>query len=229
MQMSEIPTVAPSKPMVRSVQERSNRRALSFNPFILLHKILNKFVYPTLLRICSGVELQGRVLVKGWPLLEIDDAAVVRIGNNVTLNSSNRSYHINMHSPAKLYVEGQGTEIIIGDDTRIHGTCLHACERIEIGKKCLIAANTQIFDCSGHDLSFENVENRLNTKGRTKPVIIEDSVWIGANCIVLPGVRIGRGSVIAAGSVVTKDVPPLCLAAGNPATVVRSFIGANDA
>jgi acetyltransferase-like isoleucine patch superfamily enzyme len=156
--------------------------------------------------------------------LEIDRGATVRIGDNVTLNSSNRSYHINMHSPVKIYAEGQGTEIMIGADTRIHGTCLHACERIQIGSKCLIAANTQIFDSNGHDLSFDNVENRLNTKGTTKPVIIEDCVWIGANCLILPGVRIGRGSVIAAGSVVTKDVPPMTLAGGNPAQIIKTLL-----
>ncbi len=195
----------------------------SYSPSHLIRRVFHKLVYPTLLGMRRGIEIEGRVIVKGWPHIEIDRGAIVRIGANVTLNSSNRGYHINMHSSVKLYAEGQGTEIVIGEDTRIHGTCLHACERIEIGKKCLIAANTQIFDCSGHDLSFENVENRLNTKGKTKPVIIEDCVWIGAGCLILPGVRIGRGSVIAAGSIVTRDVPPMCLAGANPAQVIKTF------
>ena len=190
---------------------------------------INKVLVPFLIRRIRGMHFDGRAVIKGWPLIEIDKGASVRIGHNVTLNSSNIGYHINMHSPVKLYAEGQGTEIIIGADTRIHGSCLHACKRIEIGSKCLIAANSQIFDCSGHDLSFENVENRLNTKGQAKPVIIEDFVWIGANCLILPGVRIGRGSVIAAGSVVTKDVPAMCLAGGSPARVIRIFVGAIDA
>lgn len=190
---------------------------------------VNKIIFPFLIRHVRGMHFDGRAIIKGWPLIDIDQGATVRIGQNVTLNSLNTGYHINMHSPVKLYAEGQGTEIIIGADTRIHGTCLHACKRIEIGKKCLIAANSQIFDSNGHDLSFKNVENRPNTKGRPKPVVIEDFVWIGANCLILPGVRIGRGSVIAAGSVVTKDVPPMSLAGGNPANVIRTFIGAIDA
>jgi acetyltransferase-like isoleucine patch superfamily enzyme len=194
-----------------------------YTPAHLVRRAFQKFLYPTLLRLCRGIEVEGNILVKGWPHIEVDRGAIVRIGANVTLNSCNHGYHINMHSGVKLYAEGQGTEIIIGNETRIHGTCLHACERIEIGRKCLIAANTQIFDCSGHDLSFQDVENRLNTKGKTKPVIIEECVWIGAGCLILPGVRIGRGSVIAAGSVVTKDVPPMCLAGGNPAQVLKSF------
>jgi acetyltransferase-like isoleucine patch superfamily enzyme len=94
-----------------------------------------------------------------------------------------------------------------------------------VGRRCLIAANCQIIDGSGHDLSFENVENRINTKGSARPIIIEDDVWIGAQTIVLPGVRIGKGSVIGAGSVVTRDVPPFTVAAGNPAKVIRTADG----
>jgi acetyltransferase-like isoleucine patch superfamily enzyme len=57
----------------------------------------------------------------------------------------------------------------------------------------------------------------------TEPVVIEENVWIGANSVILPGVRIGRNSVIGAGSVVTKEIPPLCLAAGNPARVIKHY------
>ncbi|EML0281075.1 acyltransferase [Vibrio alginolyticus] len=111
----------------------------------------------------------------------------------------------------------------MGANTRIHGTCIHAYESITIGKNCLIAANCQIFDGSGHDLSFSDVENRINTRGVSKPVLIEDNVWIGINSIILPGVTIGNGSVIAANSVVTKDIPPMVLAGGNPAKIIKRY------
>ena len=77
-------------------------------------------------------------------------------------------------------------------------------------------------DDSGHELCLEEPEQRLETTGIAKPVVIEDGVWIGAHCIILPGVRIGHGSVIAAGSVVVKNIPAGCLAAGNPAKVIRT-------
>jgi len=116
-----------------------------------------------------------------------------------------------------------GAIIKIGDNTRIHGSCIHARRNIQIGKNCLIAANSQIFDCSGHDLAFDNVEERINTTGPAKEIVINDNVWIGINTIILPGITIGRGSIIAAGSVVVKDIPPMCLAGGNPARVIKRY------
>ena len=86
----------------------------------------------------------------------------------------------------------------------------------------MIAANCQIFDCNGHDLSFSDPVNRINTTGTSKPVNIMDNVWIGADSIILPGVTIGEGAVIAAHSVVTKDVPAMVVAGGNPAQIIKS-------
>ncbi|RFA25156.1 hypothetical protein CAI21_19880 [Alkalilimnicola ehrlichii] len=59
------------------------------------------------------------------------------------------------------------------------------------------------------------------TERDVAPVIIEDDVWIGNNCIVLKGVRIGRGAIVGAGAVVTKDVPAYCIVGGNPARVLK--------
>lgn len=157
------------------------------------------------------------------PMIDIRNGGKIVIGDNVTLTSKNRGYHINMHSPVKLYADRRNAEIYIGNNTRIHGTCVHAYDRIHIGDNCLIAANTQIMDGSGHDLSFDDPANRINTIGVAKPVVIEDNVWIGANCIVLPGVTIGKGSIISAGSVVTKDIPPMAIAGGNPAKVIKQI------
>ena len=87
----------------------------------------------------------------------------------------------------------------------------------------MIAANCQIFDANGHALSFEDVANRINSQGEGKPIVIQDNVWICANSVVLPGVTIGEGSVVSVNSVVAVDIPPMSLARGNPATVVKRF------
>ena len=188
-------------------------------------RILKK-VYSTarlmVLRRKAGLQLGRRVIFRGDPIIDIRHGGKIIIKDDVTINSMNNGYHLNMFAPVKLFADRPGAIITIGEKTRIHGSCLHAYLSINIGQRCLIAANCQIIDGSGHDLSFDDVENRINTKGNCRPIIIEDDVWIGANTIILPGVRIGRGSVIGAGSVVTKDVPLMVVAAGNPARVIKT-------
>lgn len=171
----------------------------------------------------GNIELKGKLIVNGKPIITITKGSHLYIGDGVTLNSRNKGYHINMHSPVKLFADRPDAQIQIGNNTRIHGVCVHAYESIVIGSNCLIAANCQIFDGNGHDLSFPNVEDRINTKGGSRPIVIKDDVWIGANSIVFPGVTIGRGSVISANSVVTKDIPSMVVAGGNPAIIIKDY------
>lgn len=179
------------------------------------------FCYGVLLSRKRNIRIGSRLKLDGIPLVDIKNDAFLDIGEGVTLTSRNRGYHLNLHSPVKLFADRSKARISIGNHTRVHGSCIHAYEYIEIGARCLIAANCQIMDGSGHDASFKQVENRVNTTGKTKPVIIEDDVWLGTGAIILPGVRIGKGSIIGAGSVVSKDVPPRSLAAGVPARIVQ--------
>jgi len=162
------------------------------------------------------------LILNGFPIIDIRDGAQIIIGDDVTLNSENYGYHINLHSPVKLFANmGSDAIIKIGNKTRIHGTCIHARERIEIGKNCLIAANCQIFDSNAHELLMDTPHERINNRGVNKSVIIGDNVWIGAHCIILPGVIIGDGAVVGAGSVVTKSVPAKTVVAGNPARPIE--------
>lgn len=161
------------------------------------------------------------VYFRGAPLIEIVDGGRLQIGNNVTINSLNRRYHLNMYSRVKLFAEGKDAHIRIGDNTRIHGTCIHARTSVIIGKNCLVAANCQIVDSSGHDVDLGIPSLRIFSKGHSHPIEIKDNVWIGANVIIMPGVTIGEGSVVGAGSIVTRDVPEMVLAAGNPAKAIR--------
>jgi len=97
------------------------------------------------------------------------------------------------------------------------GTSIVASNRISIGNDCLIGTHVMIMDCD-----FHRVEDKTwDTTGY--PVVIEDRVWLANRCIILKGVRVGHDSVVAAGAVVTRDVPPRSVVAGNPARVVRSF------
>ncbi|MEE3145695.1 MAG: acyltransferase [Bacteroidota bacterium] len=171
------------------------------------------------------IELGKNVRFFCAPSIIIKDGGTLKIGDNVTINSDNHGYHVNMYKPCKLLIDRSGGSINIGKNTRIHGSCIHAYEEITIGENCLIAANCQIIDGNGHDLSLQNPENRIHTKGESNPIIIEDHVWIATNVVVLPGVKIGKGSVITANSVVHKNIPPGVIAGGNPIQVINNDIG----
>ncbi len=112
---------------------------------------------------------------------------------------------------------GKNAVLRIGNGTYLNrNTVVIAQEKIEIGKMCRIAWDVVIMDSDLHPIANRPLEN--------KPVIIEDDVWIGCRCIILKGVRIGKGAIIAAGSVVTKNIPPGSIAAGVPARVLSQNI-----
>ena len=111
-------------------------------------------------------------------------------------------------------------DVIIGNHTRIglHNTIIGP---VEIGNNVNLAQGITV-TALNHNFSDSN--KRIDEQGvNTNPVTIEDDVWIGANAVVLPGVTIGNHCVVAAGAVVTKDVPPHSLVAGVPAKVIKSI------
>ncbi len=114
---------------------------------------------------------------------------------------------------------GSGAEIEIGDFSEI-GLNAYINRDIKIGSHVLMGQNVTIFSVN-HE--FEDPDTPIHHQGHRErtPAIIEDDVWIGANVVILPGVRIGRGAVIGACSLVAHDVPPLAVVCGNPARVVR--------
>lgn len=124
-----------------------------------------------------------------------------------------------------------GSNCYVGDHTRIW-----AADSVKIGNNVLIAHNVNIFDNDTHPTDYlerrDDAENIIFKGGIRKnypslqslPVEIGDDAWIGCNSIILKGVKIGGGCIVAAGSVVTKSTPPFSLVAGNPARVVKSLL-----
>lgn len=99
---------------------------------------------------------------------------------------------------------------------------------IKIGNRVLISWNVSIFDSNSHPIDAEQRHAHfLNPDAEVQisaaPTIIEDDAWIGCNSVILKGVTIGKGSIVSAGSVVTKDVPPGTIVAGNPAVIVKKI------
>jgi len=121
-----------------------------------------------------------------------------------------------------------GACLLVGSNTAINGcTSFSIAERVEIGSNVLISFECILMDHDGHSINpllrQQDLPDLLG--GRPKawwnvnasPIRVEDFAWIGARVLILKGVTIGRGAVVAAGSVVTKDVSPFAIVAGNPA------------
>jgi acetyltransferase-like isoleucine patch superfamily enzyme len=141
------------------------------------------------------------VVSGGWPLPSV-------LNHGGTLNAENCQFY----SGVRIEI-GKGALLSIGNGTYINrNTTLVAEERLHIGKDCMISWNVSILDTDMHKID--------SSKNISAPVMIGDKVWIGCGATILKGVDIGEKAVIAAGSVVTKDVPPYTIVGGNPAKVI---------
>lgn len=142
----------------------------------------------------------------------------VRIGENVTVGS-----RVQLTAWDRYLDREYQPQIVIGDGCSIgDGAHITAIDRIELGRNVLTGKYVLITDNAHGDANpalLDIAPNRrpLVSKG---PVVIEDNVWIGEKASILSGVRIGRGAIIGAGAVVTKDVPAGCMSLGVPARVV---------
>lgn len=138
------------------------------------------------------------------------------------------------HIKGELLTFGHGGQISIGEYCYVGEHChIWSARNILIGNRVLIAHNVNIFDNATHPLGADERHRQFKSiiSGKhpskldllEEPVTISDDVWVGCMSIILKGVTIGQGAVIGAGSVVTKDVPPYTVVAGNPAGVIREI------
>ncbi|MBT4265275.1 MAG: acyltransferase [Deltaproteobacteria bacterium] len=115
--------------------------------------------------------------------------------------------------------DDSGGSIDIGDYCLISpGVRITSASRIEIGNNCMLANGAFVTDADWH-----GIYDRLESIGNSAPVILKENVWIGDSATVCKGVTIGENSIIGAGAVVTTDIPANCIAAGNPAKVIREL------
>jgi acetyltransferase-like isoleucine patch superfamily enzyme len=114
------------------------------------------------------------------------------------------------------------SKVVVGNGVFLNNDAVLVAERtsIIIGDDCLIGPSVKIYDSDFHNI---NPESRRAGNHRCAPIQIERNVFIGAGVLILKGTTIGECSVIAAGSVVTKSIPSYCVAAGNPARIIRHF------
>jgi acetyltransferase-like isoleucine patch superfamily enzyme len=139
-----------------------------------------------------------------WPVINNDGK--ISIGEHCTFNSFRLRQHITVTENAELVI---GNYVFLNDGVNICST-----QSIRIGNNTKIGDMTYIYDTDFHEISPEIPTKKL-------PVSIGNNVWIGANSMILPGSVIGDHCVIAAGSIVTSEIPAKSLAAGTPARVIK--------
>lgn len=184
--------------------------ALPRDPRVFFRKAvqyaLKRLLAPIALRHCDQVGPGARV--RGFPVVE-NEGGTIKLGKNFCVFS--------YLAKVQLYA-GPGATLTIGDDTFVNnGTTLSASCAITIGNRVNIAPH-----CTLIDNDFHAVDQR-DAAPKMAPITLEDDVWLGTRVTVLKGVTIGRGSVIASGAVVTKDIPPGVIAGGVPAKVIRKL------
>jgi acetyltransferase-like isoleucine patch superfamily enzyme len=166
-----------------------------------------------------GLGWGRRWRILGMPIVQRYRGSQIALGDGLELRSWRSSYPLAPIHPVVLATRTAGALIQIGRDVAMTGATLVAAERISIGDRVLIGANATIVDTDFHPL--DPTERRRDIlAGAHAAVTIEDDVFIGMHSLILKGVRVGAGSVIGAGSVVTRDVPAGAVVAGNPARVI---------
>ena len=156
----------------------------------------------TAITIGSRFSLQGKLILRG--------PGRVILGDDVIIDSVTTPY---THTSSAV--------ISIGSRSFVNGTRFGAAELIQIGQNALLA-DARIMDTDFHSLHRDRNSNPRRIVPHAA-VMIEDNVWIAASCSVLKGVRIGKDSVIALGSVVTQSIPAGSIAAGNPAKIISQI------
>jgi maltose O-acetyltransferase len=155
-----------------------------------------------------ATHLGKKVRVFGRPMIQ--NNGILWIGDRVRLIST----------AAKLELAVNGGKLEICDGTYINYGCSIAAQNlVRIGPNARIGTYVMITDNNFHRLEPE----RRDEIPESAPVILEENVWLGGRVIVLPGVTIGAGSAVGAGSVVTRDIPPRSLAVGVPARVIKDL------
>lgn len=155
------------------------------------------------------------------PLIRKHKKATIELGKNIVLCSDPNKNSIGVFQKVILNSLKYNSFLKIGENVGISGATISCENRILIGNNVLIGSGVLITDSDSHPLNPLDRDN--NDLIKTAPIIIEDNVFIGARSIILKGVCIGQGSVVGAGSVVVKNIPPMCICAGNPAKIIKFF------
>ena len=179
--------------------------------------------YYNLLRLWMyGVEHGTHCVIHGHLYIRLFPTARVVIGKNLYYSSGWGINALCANRQGAIYATENAT-ISIGDNVGMSSTVLWCHKSITIGNHVKIGGNCILIDTDSHNMDYMIRRGQYTDWGVSKPIVIEDDVFIGVNCIILKGVTIGARSIVAAGSVVTKSFPSDCIIGGNPARIIKKI------
>lgn len=162
-----------------------------------------------------GLNLGKGCRFGGMPIIRRYPGSEIALGDGCVLVSDTRHNVVGVNHPCTFSTHNPHAMLKIGQKCGFSGTTIGCALKVEIGDRVRCGANTIITDTDWHS-------DDPRTSG-PRPIVIEDDVWLGVNVTVLKGVRIGRGSIVGAGSVVAKSIPSGVMAAGVPARTRRKI------
>ena len=160
-----------------------------------------------------GVTYGKDLVVRGRLQVSRHQCSKIEIGNHCRFNSSSLFNYRGLNHHCILQTGIDDALIKIGHHCGFSGVSIVANTKVLIGNNVIVGANTIIGDRDGHNEIYAS---------NSRPILIEDHVWIGMNVIILKGVHIGANSIIAAGAVVTKNIPANEIWGGNPAKFLKN-------
>ncbi len=211
------------------VDERLSNR----DKFIILSdkffSLLRGFYYKIFFKRSSGLIFIGRHC-KIWYCHKITSGKTITIGDNVEINAlcvegvrlgNNVTILRNTVIECTGNIKNMGVGLVIGDDVGISQNCfIQVRGKVTIGSHVMFGPNVSIFS---ENHGFNDLVMPMISQPTVRgEVIIEDDVWLGTRSVILSGVRIGKGSIIAAGALVNRDIPPYSIVAGVPGKVIKS-------
>jgi len=198
---------------------RESLRQARLMPWKAGNELRRLLLLPCVWWALRGVEVGGAWRCYGLPIIQRHRQSEIRIGRRMNLRSTARSNPLGPNHPVIISTRRAGARLTIGDDFGMTGGSLVCDERISIGDRVWVGANTVIADTDFHPLQPQR-RQIAPLDAKTAPISIADDVFIGMRALILKGVSIGAGAVIGAGSVLRRDVPAGAIVAGNPAVVL---------
>jgi len=163
-----------------------------------------------------------KIIFNGLPFFRFSNGSIVVLGESLIFTSNPNINPVGLSKRCSIYV-GDGARLYIGYNSGFSGVSIFCKKNIYIGCNVNVGGNCWILDTDFHPIDFNSRRLGDYSKTKSEDIFIGNDVFIGANSMILKGVRIGDRSVIGAGSVVTKNVPSDQIWAGNPVKFIRAI------